>query len=250
MPSADAASATSGPASPSRSATATRALLIVLSILAGCSDILSFLRLDGLFTSHITGNLVILATHLVTGAPTKIAGMLAVPVFMVVVCLTALLGGRAEAHGWAPLRALLLVQFLFLAAFAGLTVAIGAQVHSETLHGIVAGMMGVAAMAVQNALVQTSFKGAPSTTVMTTNVARFGTDVAEVLLRRTAAAAAAARDRAARTLPQIIGFAGGGALGAASEALFGWASLVLPAGLGLLALGLGFMIDSDRVPQD
>jgi urea transporter len=34
-------------------------------------------------------------------------------------------------------------------------------------------MLGVSAMAVQNALVQVSLKGAPSTAVMTTNVTRF-----------------------------------------------------------------------------
>jgi uncharacterized membrane protein YoaK (UPF0700 family) len=42
-------------------------------------------------------------------------------------------------------------------------------------------MLGVSAMAVQNALVQISLKGAPSTAVMTSNVTRFAMDVGEVL---------------------------------------------------------------------
>jgi uncharacterized membrane protein YjjP (DUF1212 family) len=51
------------------------ALLIVLSITAGCTDIIGFLGLNGLFTAHITGNLVILAAHIVGGGEAQIAPM-------------------------------------------------------------------------------------------------------------------------------------------------------------------------------
>jgi len=44
---------------------AVQALLIVLSVTAGCTDIIGFLGLNHLFTAHITGNLVILAAHIV-----------------------------------------------------------------------------------------------------------------------------------------------------------------------------------------
>jgi len=47
---------------------------------------------------------------------------------------------------------------------------------------ILAGMLGVSAMAVQNALVQISLKAAPSTAVMTTNITRFMMDVGDVML--------------------------------------------------------------------
>ena len=40
-----------------------QALLVVLSVTAGCVDIISFVGLNGLFTANITGNLVILAAH-------------------------------------------------------------------------------------------------------------------------------------------------------------------------------------------
>ena len=42
-------------------------ILVVLSLLAGSIDAISFLGLDGLFTNHVTGNLVILAAHAVDG---------------------------------------------------------------------------------------------------------------------------------------------------------------------------------------
>jgi len=39
----------------------------VLSVTAGSVDVISFLELDGLFNVHITGNLVIIAAHMVAG---------------------------------------------------------------------------------------------------------------------------------------------------------------------------------------
>jgi uncharacterized membrane protein YoaK (UPF0700 family) len=39
----------------------------VLSTTAGAVDVIGFLALGGLFTAHITGNLVVLAAHYVTG---------------------------------------------------------------------------------------------------------------------------------------------------------------------------------------
>jgi uncharacterized membrane protein YoaK (UPF0700 family) len=53
-------------------------------------------------------------------------------------------------------------------------------------------------MAVQNALVQLSLKGAPSTAVMISNVTRFGLDVGEVLLEGDPSEVAKANSRAVR----------------------------------------------------
>src|SRR5260370_30993367 len=95
------------------SSRAIRALLIVLSITAGCTDIIGFLGLNGLFTAHITGNLVILAAHIVGGGEAQIAPMLSVPVFIMMVGLTVLLAGGLESIRLASLRPLPLPPFLF-----------------------------------------------------------------------------------------------------------------------------------------
>ena len=47
----------------------TRALPFVLSLIAGSTDTIGFLGLNGLFTAHITGNVVVLAAHVITGDP-------------------------------------------------------------------------------------------------------------------------------------------------------------------------------------
>jgi uncharacterized membrane protein YoaK (UPF0700 family) len=86
----------------------------VLGVIAGSSDVISFLGLGGLFTAHITGNLVILAAHVLGGEPAQVALMLSVPVFVVGLALTRLLVGGLESIGLASLGPLLLLQFLLL----------------------------------------------------------------------------------------------------------------------------------------
>jgi uncharacterized membrane protein YoaK (UPF0700 family) len=218
----------------------TKLLPSVLSMIAGSVDVISFLGLDGLFTAHITGNLVILAAHVVSGRPAPLSPMLSVPVFMVVLALTRLLAGGLEAIGLATLRPLLLLQFVLLAGFLVLCVAAGPRIDPNAATAIVAGMLGVSAMAVQNALVPISLKGAPATAVMTSNVTRFTMDVVAVLLGRDPDDVAKARNRAKHTWPAIVGFAAGCGLGAVCEAALGLWSLALPTGLALLALAMGF----------
>jgi uncharacterized membrane protein YoaK (UPF0700 family) len=218
----------------------------VLSMTAGSVDVISFLGLGGLFAAHITGNLVILASRIVTGGEAPVAPMLSVPVFMVVLGLTRLLVDGLESIGLASLRPLLVLQLLLLIGFFTLSAAAGPHMDPNTTNAIIAGMFGVSAMAVQNALVQVSLKGAPSTAVMTTNVTRFVMDLGAVLLVRDSADVAKARRRAGDTWPAIIGFAVGCAFGAAGEAAFGLWSLVLPIGFALIALAISRSDSSAR----
>jgi uncharacterized membrane protein YoaK (UPF0700 family) len=225
------------------SSLSTKLLPTVLSVIAGSVDAIGFLGLGGLFTAHVTGNLVILAAHLVSGGEAPVAPMLSVPVFMVALGLTRLLVGALERIGFASLRPLLLLQLLLLAGFLSLGVSAGPRIDPDAPIAVIAGMLGVSAMAVQNALVQISLKGAPSTAVMTTNITRFMMDVGAVVLGREPADVAQARSRAMRTWPAIVGFAVGCGLGAACEAAFGLGALALPTGLAVLAVAMGLAAD-------
>jgi uncharacterized membrane protein YoaK (UPF0700 family) len=222
------------------------ALVILLSVIAGSTDIIGFLGLNGLFTAHITGNLVIVAAHIVSGEGAQVAALLSVPVFILVVSLTRVLAGGLQSKGFEALRPLLLLQFLLLTGFLTVCVTAGQRIDSNAPNAILAGMLGVSAMAVQNALVQISLRDAPPTAVMTSNVTRFAMDVGEMLVGSDPTQVAAARTRAARTLPAIFGFGLGCAIGAAYEAkIIGVWSLALPAGLALLAFFVGFAAKPD-----
>jgi uncharacterized membrane protein YoaK (UPF0700 family) len=217
-----------------------RLLPTVLSLVAGSVDAISFLGLGGLFAAHITGNLVILAAHVVSGGSAELAPILSVPVFVAVLGLTRLLASGLEAIGLASLRPLLGLQLLLLTCLLALCAAAGPGIDPSAPNGIFAGMLGVAAMAVQNALVQISLRGAPATAVMTTNITRFVMDIGTVLLGRDPRDIASARNRAKCAWPAIVGFAIGCGLGAVCQAAFGLRSLELPVGFALLALVLGW----------
>jgi uncharacterized membrane protein YoaK (UPF0700 family) len=216
----------------------TKLLPSVLGLTAGAIDVIGFLGLGGLFTAHITGNLVILAAHLVSGGVAPVAHILSVPVFVAALGLTRLLAGGLETLGLATLRPPLALQALLLAGAFFFGVNAGAPFDPTEPRAVTAGLFAVAAMAVQNALVQISLTGAPSTAVMTTNITRFTMDLGAVLLGRDVHEVDSARRRARRTGPAIAGFAVGCGVGAASEAAYGLWSLVLPVGFALAALAL------------
>jgi uncharacterized membrane protein YoaK (UPF0700 family) len=221
---------------------ATKLLPAVLSVIAGSVDVISFLGLGGLFAAHITGNLVVLAAHVVTGRAASLAPVLSVPVFILVLGLTRLAAAGLEKTRHCPLQPLLGLQFVLLVALLTIWVGAGSGFDPALPRGVVAGMLGVAAMAVQNALVRL-LVGAPATAVMTTDITTFMMDLGAILFRRDPNEIACARSRARHTWPAIVGFTVGCSLGALLEAAVGPWSLALPIGLALLALTLGFSVN-------
>jgi uncharacterized membrane protein YoaK (UPF0700 family) len=210
----------------------------ILSLAAGSMDVIGFLGLGGLFTTHITGNLVVLAAHVVSGGVAQWAAILSVPVFMVMLCLARLLAGGCEAIGLNSLTPLLLIQFVFLCSSLIVCISAGPGIDPNATSATIAGMLAVSAMAVQNALVQVSLRGAPATAVITTNIARFTTDIGTFLLGPKRDEALTARRRVDRLWPSIVGFISGCCFGALCEARFGLYALALPIGVALLALAM------------
>ena len=107
-------------------------------------------------------------------------------------------------------------------------------------------MLGVAAMAVQNALVQILLKGTPSTVVMTSNVTRFTRDMGTVLFGCDRNDGVFEFGRAKHAWPAIVGFAAGRAVGAVCEEAFGLRARALPAGFVLLAVALSIPVKVEQ----
>src|SRR6516165_3631973 len=156
----------------------------VLSLIAGSCDIISFIGLGGLFTAHITGNLVVLIARVGVGDNAPISYILSVPLFVAALALTTLFAALLGRAGMASLRPLLILQLLLLSGCFLLCVASGGPIDPTDGKALTAGMLAVSGMAVQNAIVQVSIKGMPSTAVMTTNVSRFVADFIAVLTER------------------------------------------------------------------
>ena len=213
----------------------TRLLPGVLGAVAGSLDVVGLLQL-GLFTAHITGNLALLIAHAVGGGDARVGPMLSVPVFIAALALTRVLVDRVPSIGLRWLRPLLVLELALLVACFAVGVGAGSRPDPNAAITILAGMLGVAAMAVQNALVPLG--GGPPTTAVTGNVTRLTLDVVAIGLGGAVAGGDQARARVRQTWPVLAGFAAGCGLGAAGLAAVGRWSLAVPAGLAVLALAL------------
>jgi uncharacterized membrane protein YoaK (UPF0700 family) len=216
-----------------------KSLRFVLSMIAGSMDAVCFLGLGGLFVAHITGNLVMVAVWLAGGGQPRLGHLVAIPVFIAALGLAKLLAAGLQRIRIASLLPLLILQLLLLSAFLAICVVAGPRFDPDATSIVIAGMLGVCAIAVQNALVQISLNGMPSTAVMTTNITRLTMDLGEMLLARRANDRVKAGERASCTATAIAGFVLGCGIGAACEAYLGLWSLVVPTGFALIALALG-----------
>jgi uncharacterized membrane protein YoaK (UPF0700 family) len=124
----------------------------VLSLIAGSCDIVTFIGLGGLFTAHITGNLVVLIARVVAGEHALLSYILSVPVFVAALAVTTLLAALLGRAGIASLRLLLVLQLLLLCGCFLICLATNAQIDPTDGNALIAGMLAVSAMAVQNAI--------------------------------------------------------------------------------------------------
>jgi uncharacterized membrane protein YoaK (UPF0700 family) len=214
----------------------------LLSWVAGFCDTSAFIILFGIFTAHVTGNIALAGSSIVSeDARMTITRLLMLPTFMVTVALTSLLARYARSKQWCVFGVLLTAEAVALTVFLVLgnlfSPALVLDVQEEYILPI--GISGVIAMAIQNALMKEAkgvFKSYIPTTVMTGNATQFTIDVVQFLLGKAASAsdtaateAAEAWERMGRFLPVMAGFALGG-LGAAYFILVSesWWSLVFP----------------------
>ena len=208
----------------------------VLSVIAGMVDVIGFLSL-GLFTAHVTGNLVVIAAQLVRGGSSHLAPILAVPVFMMAVTAAWLIAKASDRRGPALLRPLLLVQFLLLAGVLILSV-VGDPASNR--HGLIAGvtaMIAVSAMGCQFGLLRLVLTGTPSTAVMTGNLTNTVLALLDTL-SRTQPLTAGANERVKRPLEVLVGFFAGCVAGATAVSFLGDWAWSLPVVLAAAAVAL------------
>src|SRR5262244_635748 len=85
----------------------------LLSVIAGMVDVIGFLSL-GIFTAHVTGNIVLIGSLMVRHSRVNLAQILAVPVFMLAVAATWMIAKASRRRGIDLMRLLLLIQFLLI----------------------------------------------------------------------------------------------------------------------------------------
>jgi uncharacterized membrane protein YoaK (UPF0700 family) len=212
-------------------------LVAVLSLTAGAVDAIGFLGLGGLFIAHITGNIVVVVAHYITDGFSRIGPLIAVPVFIVVLGTVVWVSKDSSKH--RTLRALLILHAALLTGFLVLSAALGPFANPDSAIAASVGMLGVAAMATQNALVRLDLPGFPATAVLTTNTVRLAIAVV-TLVRGTdpPQEKAQARRTFRMTFAALAGFIAGCTAGGLLEVRFGPWSLTLPVVLAVVAVPL------------
>ncbi|GAB7527395.1 YoaK family protein [Paraburkholderia sp. 2C] len=202
----------------------------VLAAVAGYVDTLSFVALFGLFTAHVTGNFVLIGAGIAGFGQGVFIKLMAFPAFIAGVATASVLARRQLAAG--PLYAaflLYVLQATLLFAFCLAGVAIGRNVDANSWSAVSCGMLGAAAMGVQNAHGRLVPRAAVPNTVMTGNVTQLILDAVDLLSPYTQVdVKSAARARLAKMIPAVAAFAAGAAAGALGFRFAGFSALLLP----------------------
>ncbi|SKC88544.1 YoaK family protein [Paraburkholderia hospita] len=202
----------------------------VLAAIAGYVDTLSFVALFGLFTAHVTGNFVLIGAEAAGFGQGVFMKLMAFPAFVAGVVVSSLLVKRIEPT--TPSRSACLlyaVQAALMLAFCLAGVGVSPVVHSDSTPVIICGMVGAAAMGVQNAHGRLVARPGVPNTVMTGNVTQAVLDVIDILSPSAPSDAnAVARTRLGKMLPTIVAFAAGAIIGALAYRHAGFWALLVP----------------------
>jgi len=226
------------------SASASVALPAALSLLAGATDVTSWLLLGGFFSAHVTGNLVVIAADVVAGRAPGVASVLAIPVFVLITAAATLASRRLVLNGMSAqmlTTVLLGAQTLLLVLAAALSFATRASADPSQPLAVIIGLCAVCAMATQNAFLHLIPPKAASTAVMTGNLVAGTIALVDLVLSRGASGSAWSRWHSA--WPLLAGFVGGCLIGAAGAVAFSDRASMIPA---VLACILFFVVMSRR----
>lgn len=206
-----------------------------MALVGGYIDVVGFVLLFGLFVNHATGNLVMLGVSLAGGGQGIATKLLSLPVFIIAAAATYVMICKRRARGQANEAAVLLLQAVMLVVFMLLTVAALPADSADEPAVMLAGLVGVCAMAVQNVGARVVFSKMAPTTIMTGNVTQIAIDLVDLLSSKTGLDEAL-RARIVKTWPPVMAFAVGAVGGALGVILAGPWSL-LPAAVVVAILG-------------
>jgi len=203
----------------------------LLAFNAGLVDTLGFIALFSLFTAHVTGNFVVIGATIAEHHGGVLGKLLALPTFILAVAATHLYVRRCERLGAKAARPVIASQLAFLALFLAAGLAAAPLTDADAPLAVLTGLLGVTAMAIQNAAGRSLFSHLAPTTVMTGNVTQIVVDLVDLGRRppgfdQTRAAEAGGRLR--KMAPAVLAFAAGAVAAAFGYLLAGFWCLLLP----------------------
>ncbi len=200
----------------------------LLSLNAGYVDAAGFLALQGLFTAHVTSNLVTFGASAIYGTSGAIAKLLALPTFCAVVVAVRLLQFGLRRLDLPEVRTMLTLKFLLLVMAATLAITLGPFSDHDSHWALATGMTLVAAMAVQNAVHYTHLSDTPPSTLMTGSSTQIMLDVADLIDGVPADRRVQIRARLGKLSSAILAFVLGCGLAAGGYVFWGMWCFVVP----------------------
>jgi uncharacterized membrane protein YoaK (UPF0700 family) len=208
----------------------------LLSVIAGMVDLIGFLSL-GIFTAHVTGNIVVVGALLVRHSRINPAQILAIPVFILAVAVTWLVAKASGRRGTGLMRPLLFIQFLLITCLLIFSVVTKPSADPQGLMATIAAMIAVTAMGCQFALLRLTLPVAPSTAVMTGNLTNAVLGLVD-LSSRTQPLMESDSRKLTGALHLLVGFFVGCVLATAAVMYLGDWAWSLPAALAAVAVVL------------
>ena len=210
---------------------------MLLSVIAGMVDLTGYLTF-GIFTAHITGNLVVATAVLVHGGAVNLTQLLAIPVFILAVAAIWLVARASARSGKELVRLLLLIQFILITCVMIITGVTKTNTNSHGLMALIAAMVAVASIACQFALLRLAIPSAPSTAVMTGNLTNTTLSVLDTMLPNQRLLDRTAELRLRNSLYLLVGFLGGCIISALAVTLLADWAWALPVALSGIAIAL------------
>jgi uncharacterized membrane protein YoaK (UPF0700 family) len=206
----------------------------LLGAIAGYVDTTGFLALYGMFTAHITGDIVAsVAEHSATEIMTRLAML---PIFMISVAVATVLARATRRDGDAALCPLLGLMTAALAVFCATGVLLQPFMAGPANWAVgLVGGTAVAAMAIQNMIMRDALNSWTPTTIMTGNLTQVTIQLVELVVAATepdsekrARIRKGARARLAKFGLPLAGFISGATLSAVLTRQYGFWSVGVP----------------------
>jgi uncharacterized membrane protein YoaK (UPF0700 family) len=197
-------------------------------------DTVGFLALFGMFTAHVTGDLVASVTELSEGSMATRVTML--PIFMLSVAMATVFARATRRYGQAPLFPLLALMTAALLVFGATGIVLRPFMTSHSNWAVsIVGATGVSAMAIQNMIMRDALNSWTPTTIMTGNLTQVTIQLVELAFaareRDPQARARIRQDAIARLVKfglPLAGFVSGAVSGAVLTRLYGFWSVAVP----------------------
>lgn len=212
-------------------------LVVLLSFVGGYVDTFGFIALFGLFTAHITGNLVLMGAMIVHPMQGGLLKLLAFPAFLLAVAASRVIVLDYEQQQQSPLKVLFALQAILLTGFmiAGLMAPYPLE-SDKAVAAILAGMFGAAAMAIQATGSRTTLSSIVHTSMMTGNVTHIFINIVDIVYSKNAELKQRACESLKQMVPAVSAFFFGAIAAAIGYIYFSYWSLCLPILLLLILL--------------